>query len=238
MNIIQELIPVGRRNRPARQNPMTYITIHNTGNTARTAGARNHASYIKGDAAAALPVSWHYTVDDKEVICHIPDNEDAFHAGDGAGNGNRRSIGIEICMNEGGDLLKATDNAVWLTANLCKKYNISLDRVVQHNRWSGKNCPQLIRAGKPYSWDTFIEKVQKALTPPPVPAPTPVPPAGGTAGAAPPPDRPSAWAKEVCDRAVESGLILGDGRGNFGWREPVTLERMLVLLDKLVEFPR
>jgi N-acetylmuramoyl-L-alanine amidase len=220
MNIIQDLIPVGRRNRPARQNPAAFITIHNTGNAARSAGARSHANYIKSDAAASLPVSWHYTVDDKEIIRHIPDNEDAFHAGDGAGNGNRRSIGIEICMNEGGDLRKATDNAARLTAELCKKHGIPPDKVVQHHHWSGKNCPQLLRSGRPYSWDIFIDKVRKELSVTSEPAPTPG-------------DRPSQWARDVCERAVSSGLILGDGHGNYGWREPVTLERMLVLLDKL-----
>jgi N-acetylmuramoyl-L-alanine amidase len=207
---------------------MEFITIHNTGNSARTATARSHANYLKGDTAANAPVSWHYTVDDKEIFRHIPDNEDAFHAGDGGGNGNRKSIGIEICMNEGGDLRKATDNAAWLTAELCRKYNISLDRVVQHNRWSGKNCPQLIRGGRPYSWETFIAKVKKELEIMNI-STTTVPPASDIVRG----DSPSVWAKDVCDRAKDSGLILGDGKGRYGWQEPVTLERLLVILDKL-----
>jgi N-acetylmuramoyl-L-alanine amidase len=160
MNVMQDFIPAGRRNRPGRANPMRYITIHNTGNASRGAGARNHASYIKGDAAANLPASWHYTVDEKDIYQHIPDNEDAFHAGDSGGPGNRQSIGIEICMNSDGDLLAATDKAAELTAHLCQKHNIPVDNVVQHNRWSGKNCPQLIRADKPYGWGAFIGKVR------------------------------------------------------------------------------
>jgi N-acetylmuramoyl-L-alanine amidase len=219
--IIQDLIPQGRRNRPGKTNPCNYITIHNTGNAAKTAGARNHAAYLKGDAAANAPVSWHYTTDDKEIIQHLPDNETGYHAGDSKGNG--QSIGIEICMNEGGDLRKATDNAVWLTAELCRKYNISLDRVVQHNVWWGKDCPQMLRQGKPYSWDTFLQKVRETLT---------------EAAADPEPqalaeDIPSDWGKAACDKAVKTGLILGDGKGRYGWKEPVTLERLLVILDKL-----
>jgi len=166
MNIIQDLIPKGRKNRPGRVNPMKFITIHNTGNSNKGAGARNHANYLKGDVAANAPVSWHYTIDEKEIIQHLPDNEDGFHAGDGGGNGNRQSIGLEICMNSDGDLLKATDLAAELTASLCRKHNIPIENVVQHNRWSGKNCPQLIRGGKPYSWDTFIGKVKAHLAPP------------------------------------------------------------------------
>jgi N-acetylmuramoyl-L-alanine amidase len=188
---------------------MKFITIHNTGNTSVGAGARNHASYIKGNTAANLPVSWHYTVDDKEIIQHLPDNEIAWHCGDGGnGTGNTQSIGIEICMNSDGDLQKATDNAVWL--------------VVQHNRWSGKLCPQLLRNGKPYSWDVFINKVREALAPPkplPVPEQEPI-------------DKPSGWAEAACDKAIAAGIIQGSG-GKFGWREPVTLERMLVVLDRI-----
>jgi N-acetylmuramoyl-L-alanine amidase len=168
MNIIQDLIPVGRRNRPGRSNPMKYITIHNTGNTGKGAGAKNHAAYVKSETAANAPVSWHYTVDDNDIYQHIPDNEDAFHAGDGTGDGNRKSIGIEICMNSDGDLLKATDRAAELAAFLCGKYDIPVENVVQHNHWSGKNCPQMLRQGKPYNWDTFIGKVKASLNPQPV----------------------------------------------------------------------
>ncbi|MDR2531567.1 MAG: glucosaminidase domain-containing protein [Oscillospiraceae bacterium] len=185
MNIIQDIIPKGRRNRPGRANPMKFVTIHNTGNTSKGAGARNHANYVKGDSAANLPVSWHYTIDDKEIYQHIPDNEDAFHAGDGGGNGNRQSIGLEICMNSDGDLLKATDLAAQLTASLCRKHNIPIENVVQHQHWSGKNCPQLIRSGRPYDWNTFIGKVRAFMgtgTVAPVPTPaTPTMPSMPTA---------------------------------------------------------
>ena len=83
VQIIQDFIPTGRKNRPGRANPMKYITIHNTGNTSKGAGAKNHAAYIKSDAATNDQKSWHYTVDDKEVYQHIPDNEVVYHCGDG-----------------------------------------------------------------------------------------------------------------------------------------------------------
>jgi len=161
MNIIQDFIPSGRKNRPGKANPMKYITIHNTGNTSKGAGAKNHATYVKGDAAANEPKSWHYTVDESCGYQHLPDNETAYHAGDGAsGTGNTQSIGIEICMNSDGDILKATDNAAELTASLCKKHNIPVGNVKQHYDWTKKNCPQMIRSGKPYNWDAFINKVK------------------------------------------------------------------------------
>ena len=31
--------------------------------------------------------------------------------------------------------------------------------IYQHNYWSGKDCPQLFRSGKPYKWAYFFERV-------------------------------------------------------------------------------
>ena len=151
MNIIQDLIPVGRINRPGRFNPCEYITIHETGNTSRGAGAKNHASYLK---SVNSKLSWHYTVDDKEIYQHLPDREDAFHAGDGSGPGNRKSIAIEICVNSDGDFGRACENAAWLVRRLLEQHNIPFECIVQHNHWSGKNCPKTLRAG---GWNDFLE---------------------------------------------------------------------------------
>lgn len=195
MNIIQDFIPAGRKNRPGKVNTMKYITIHNTGNSGKGANAKSHAAYIKSPAAydtvsknakgerlyPAAPVSWHYSVDDTVIYQHLPDGETAYHAGDGAnGTGNSQSIGIEICMNSDGNLVRATDNAVGLVVSLCLKYKIPADNVRQHNSWTGKNCPQMIRSGRPYNWEMFLAKVKAGLnssanvapaaTPPKVPA--------------------------------------------------------------------
>ena len=68
------------------------------------------------DAAAhAAPVSWHYTVDDLSIYQHLPDGERAYHAGDGgSGPGNATSIGIEICVDAGGDFEQAKANVAAL----------------------------------------------------------------------------------------------------------------------------
>jgi N-acetylmuramoyl-L-alanine amidase CwlA len=155
VNIIQDFIPEGRVNRPGRANPTRFITVHNTGNANKGANAKAHAGYLKN---VGEKISYHYSVDDKEIYQHLPDSEDAYHAGDGSGDGNRKSIGIEICMNQDGGLLAATDNAAWLVAKLMSDHNIQDSNVVQHNHWSGKDCPQLLRAGKPYPWHVFISK--------------------------------------------------------------------------------
>jgi len=159
LNITQSFIPIGAANRPARVNDMLYVSIHETDNTSAGANARGHAYYLNDPSTT---VSWHYTVDDTETVQHLPENEDAFHAGDGAGSGNRHSIGIEICVNEDGDFAKAVQRAIELTADICNRRNIPIANVVQHNHWSGKNCPRNIRAGVPFGWETFLHKVAEA----------------------------------------------------------------------------
>lgn len=136
-------------------NPCNFITIHQTGNFGRGSGARNHASYINNGSLA----TWHYTVDSNEVVQHYNDNVQCWHAGDGGGKGNTQSIGIELCVNSDGDYLKTIDNAIELVKYLMKKHNIPITNVVQHNHWSGKNCPSLIRkAYKGVTWSQFISK--------------------------------------------------------------------------------
>ncbi|MEG2673014.1 MAG: N-acetylmuramoyl-L-alanine amidase [Ruthenibacterium sp.] len=136
-----------------------YITIHNTANTSKGAGAKAHGAYLQGGGAKKA-VSYHYAVDDKIIVQIIPDSEVAWHAGDGGkGTGNRKSIGIEICENPESNLRDATDSAAMLCAILMQQYGIVLQNVVQHHHWSGKNCPNRIRKGEPYDWMTFIAKV-------------------------------------------------------------------------------
>lgn len=216
MTIIQDLIPKGRKNRPGRVNPMLYITVHDTDNVNKGADALAHASYLKGDAAVKAQVSWHYTVDDKRVVQHIPDNEDAWHAGDGAGNGNRKSIGIEICTNSDGNRTMAVDNAAELVAKLCKEHNIPIENVVQHNHWNGKNCPRLLRAGNPYSWDTFITKVRNLVEKP--------------AETTPKTDEPSDWARVGWDLMKNLGIMDGTRP-----RDGVTREELAVVVFRTIQ---
>lgn len=164
MNIKTKLIPQNTAARSGYSMVPKYITIHNTANTRKGANAASHASYLQNDGKNQT-VSYHYVVDDKEIYKLLPDNEVAWHAGDGgSGTGNRKSLAIEICENPDGDLLQATNNAVELTAYLMKTYNIPLSNVVQHNNWSGKDCPRRIRKGEPYNWQTFLNKVQTAYS--------------------------------------------------------------------------
>lgn len=140
---------------PYTMNP-EFITVHNTYNDAT---AENEVSYmIRNDNQ----VSFHIAVDDKEAVQGIPLERNAWHTGDGNGNGNRKSIGVEICYSlSGGDrYYKAEDNAAIVVAQLMKQYNIPISKVRTHQSWSGKYCPhRMLDEGR---WNSFIEKVQNA----------------------------------------------------------------------------
>ncbi|MFT4413174.1 LysM peptidoglycan-binding domain-containing protein [Fredinandcohnia humi] len=158
MNIIQKIVPESRSCRLKRAMIPRYITIHNTANTSRGANALAHANYLLSGNSKI--VGWHYTVDDKNIVQHIPTNEMAFHAGDGRyGTGNTQSIGIEICQNADGNYAKAESNAIDLVIYLMKKHNISIERVVPHKHWSGKQCPRKILD----RWPAFINEVKRRM---------------------------------------------------------------------------
>lgn len=155
MEIKQQLIPVNmKRTRPGIKMAPKYITVHTTDNPSKGANANAHARLqSSGNPRQA---SWHYQVDDKEIWQSIPDNEVAWHAGDGRGPGNTQSIGVEICVNQDGNFDKAKQNAIWLIRKLMMDYCIPVDRVVSHKYWSGKNCPAKLLP----VWNEFIKEVQ------------------------------------------------------------------------------
>ena len=117
-----------------------YITIHNTANDAT---AINEIAFMTRNTAAT---SYHVAIDDKHVVQAIPFTRNGWHAGDGEGAGNRKSIGIEICYSElgGQKYADAETNAIDYIAHLLKRYNWSIDRVKWHRDWSGKKCPHRI----------------------------------------------------------------------------------------------
>ena len=160
ISIQVHMIPWEADNRPGGSNPCRYITIHETANTAAGADAAAHGDYLDSDAGERDLVSWHYTVDDHAIVQHLPDYEPAYHAGDGAdGPGNASSIGIELCVNSGGDFAATQANAAALVRLLMAEHGIPIDHVVQHNHWSGKDCPYTIRhtAG---AWEDFLALCQ------------------------------------------------------------------------------
>lgn len=154
MEIIKEIIPLVRHNRPGLKMNATSITVHNTGNKNRSANAKMHGRYLQ---STKNNVSWHFTVDDQNILQHIPVNEIAWHAG--CTKGNRTSIGIEICMFNGIDTEKAEAKAIELIGHLMKMYDIK--DVKKHQDWTGKYCPQVLLQEE--RWEEFYLACQKSL---------------------------------------------------------------------------
>ena len=143
-------------------NPCNFITVHQTGNFDVGANAKKHSQLLKN----SFKSTWHITVDDTQAIQHFEYNVQCWHAGDGWGKGNTQSIGIELCVNSDGDYNKTIDNAVDVIQQLMVLHNIPIQNVVQHNHWSGKNCPAQIRSCKNnICWNDFINKIGTSVQP-------------------------------------------------------------------------
>ena len=147
----------------------TRIVIHNTANDA---SAANEISYMHRNSNQT---SFHFAVDDKEIVQGIELNRNAWHASDGNGKGNREGIAIEICYSKSGGerWLKAVENAAELTAKLLKDYGWGIDKVTKHEDYTDKHCPHRIL--DEYGWDNFLNLVKSKMSASTAPAPTPAP---------------------------------------------------------------
>ena len=153
MDVIKNLVSSAKYDIkcPYIMNP-EYITVHNTANDA---SAANEINYMINNNNQ---VSFHYAVDDSQIVQGIPENRNAWHAGDGNGKGNRASIAVEICYSKsGGELFdKAKDLAAQFVAEKLKEKGWGLDRVRTHQSWSGKYCPhRLLDEG----WSSYLNLI-------------------------------------------------------------------------------
>ena len=142
---------------PYLMNKPQAIIIHNAATPSGTAKALNNALHNSKEYK-----SWHFSVDDKDVIESLPLNRNAFATGDGAyGLGNRTGIHIEIAKDNDNDSkeewLKARDNGAKLAAELLHNYGWGIDNLKKHQDYkmtdgSYKYCPHKILDE---GWDDF-----------------------------------------------------------------------------------
>lgn len=164
MNIKKQLLDKSRALEIGRGtgNPKKYIAVHQTGNTDKGADAQAHANL---QSNKVLSYGWHWQVDDKIAIQSFDHDFKIWCQGDGwNGIGNNQAISVEICVNSDGNYNQTIENGAKLVARIMKQENIGIDFVKQHNFFSGKNCPEQIRAGKNgITWSKFIDKVKMNL---------------------------------------------------------------------------
>lgn len=145
------------------------IGIHNFGSSSGSPTAQNSAdAQNKEDMNPKNLKSWHFQVDDKEIIQSLPMNRNSFSFGDGAkGEGNRNYISIEIMKDmpwddkEAAD--KAQDNGALAAALIYYRKGWDIKDLKKHQDFkmsdgSYKYCPHRILDN---GWDNFVAQVQK-----------------------------------------------------------------------------
>lgn len=161
MNIIKNLVLASKYNIkcPYTMNAQ-FIVVHNTANDA---SAANEIAYMIRNNNQ---VSFHYAVDDKQIIQGIPENRNAWHAGDGgSGKGNRNGIAIEICYSKsGGDrFIEAEKLAARFIAFKLKEKGWGINKVKKHQDFANKYCPhRTLDMG----WQRFLNMIKKELNGP------------------------------------------------------------------------
>ena len=159
----------------AMSNPIG-ITVHNTESISASSSTTMAEQYTRATVNGNMKdVRVHFYVDDVCAWQNLPLSLSGWHAADGSGNGNSKTIAIEVI----GDSAKAEANAVKLTAYLLKQYGLNADsNLFTHTHWlnvmdgksgtidylntadnSRKMCPVYILP----HWSTFKNNVKNAL---------------------------------------------------------------------------
>lgn len=158
MNVIKNLVSQSKYSIkcPYSMTP-EFIVVHNTANDA---SAQNEVKYMISNNNQ---VSFHFAVDDKEVVQGLPLDRNAWACGDGAnGKGNRKGIQIEICYSKSGGVRfeNAEKNAAKFIAQLLKERGWGVDKVKKHQDFRNKYCPhRTLDKG----WASFVNMVKDYL---------------------------------------------------------------------------
>lgn len=158
MNIVKNLVSESKYSVkcPYSMTP-EFVVVHNTANDA---SAQNEVKYMISNNNQ---VSFHFAVDDKEVVQGLPLDRNAWACGDGAnGKGNRKGIQVEICYSKSGGARfeNAEKNAAKFIAQLLKERGWGVDKVKKHQDFSNKYCPhRTLDKG----WASFVNMIKDYL---------------------------------------------------------------------------
>ena len=158
MNIVKNLVSESKYSVkcPYSMTP-EFIVVHNTANDA---SAQNEVKYMISNNNQ---VSFHFAVDDKEIVQGLPLDRNAWACGDGGnGKGNRKGIQIEICYSKNGGVRfeNAEKNAAKFIAQLLKERGWGVDKVKKHQDFSNKYCPhRTLDKG----WASFVNMIKDYL---------------------------------------------------------------------------
>ena len=157
------------------------VTVHNTDWISVASGTTPAEQYTRATVNNNMKdVRVHYYVDNVCAWQNLPHSLSGWHAADGSGNGNRRTIAIECIMSSAYNSVdkKSEDNTAKLAAALLKQYGLDINHLYTHTHWlnvrDGRNgtvdqlntlynrykmCPAYILP----HWAIFKAKVQSYL---------------------------------------------------------------------------
>ena len=157
------------------------VTVHNTDWISVASGTTPAEQYTRATVNGNMnDVRVHYYVDNTCAWQNLPPTLSGWHAADGSGNGNRKTIAIECIMSGTYNSTdkKSEDNCARLAAALLKQYGLGISHLYTHTHWlnvrdgkSGtvdqlntmynryKMCPLYILP----HWSAFKAKVQSYL---------------------------------------------------------------------------
>ncbi len=130
------------------------IIVHNTANNAP---AVNEVSFM---LKKNKPYSFHYVIDDKEIIQCLPETRCSLDTKNKRGKDYLKGINIEICHSlSGGDkFFKSEENTAEYIASILRRYNWDLEKVKKHQDFDGTYCPhRTLDLG----WERFLNLVKK-----------------------------------------------------------------------------
>lgn len=138
------------------------ITVHNTSRLSEVAKtqAEQYARATYNNNMDGVIV--HFYVDETGAWQLLPLDVSGFHAADGNGFGNRRTIAVECIMDGSGSEAdkKSEENCAKLVAGLLKMFDFGIEDLYTHNHWyPQKYCPAYILP----HWEEFRRKVQSYL---------------------------------------------------------------------------
>ena len=157
------------------------VTIHNTDTITTASGTTQAEQYTRATVNGNMnDVRVHYYCDHVEAWQDLPLTLSGWHAADGSGFGNRKTVAIECIMSSAYNAndKKAEDNAARLAAWLLHQKGLKIDRLYTHSYHMNvrdgktgtvdylntahnayKNCPAYILP----HWTQFKALVQKYL---------------------------------------------------------------------------
>lgn len=134
-----------------------YITVHNTANDA---SAANEISYMRSNSEYT---SFHYAVDDKQIVQGLPDTVGAFDTSNRSFS--TKELSIEICYSKSGGsrFIQAEQNTAEFIAYKLKEMGYPCDsaHVKTHQDATGKYCPhRTLDMG----WTRFMNLIKSYMT--------------------------------------------------------------------------